>query len=134
MNFEYWQNCKIESINLDNRGRIGRNAKIAFSFGHCHSLACALHKLTKWPLYSFVSKELEDTKYSPGHIAVRMPNKDYLDIEGPKALIRWKETHPDTKSYKIEYDKVVKGLDCYMPIQIEKAMPFAKTLLKQYNI
>lgn len=134
MTIEYWKYSKIHSINIDNAGRIGKNAKIAFMFGHCHSIALALHILKGFDIYSFVSKSLEDFIYSPSHIAVRLPNKDYLDIEGTKALIRYRETYPDTKVFKIPPDRISAGLDCFLPVQTEKAMPFAKMLLKQYNI
>lgn len=134
MLIEYWKNCKIHPINIDNSGRIGRNAKIAFMFGHCHSIALALHTLKGFDIYSFVSKSLDDFKYSPSHIAVRLPNKDYLDIEGTKALARYRETYPDTKTYKIPPEYILDGLECFLPVQVEKAMPFAKTLLKQHNI
>jgi hypothetical protein len=132
--FEYWKQCKIEQINLDNRGRIGHNAKIVFMMGHCHSLAYVINSLTGWQICSFVCKEYDDRINSPSHIVIKTPKKDYLDIEGLGALPRWKETRPNTRVYKIDKSIIEKGLDCFLPLQIEKTIPFAKMLLKQQGL
>ena len=133
MRVEYWENSfKAGWINLDNRGRIGRNAEIVFTQGHCHSFAAALHTLTGWPIVGFVCHSIDNRKDSPGHVACKISKREYCDILGPGALVRQKEKYPDTRVYKLGYSDISSGLDCYLPLAVEKAIPFAKTMLQKY--
>lgn len=120
--------------NLDNRGRIGKKAIDIFTNGQCHSFALAIHKLTGWDIYGLVDYSQDDCKSAPGHIVNRFRDtRDYIDIEGLGALKRRKEWYPKTKVIKLsEYS--LHNLICYLPIEAEKAMPFAKNLLLKIGV
>lgn len=59
-------------------GVLDSEARAAFTFGHCHSLALALHERTGWPMLGLQhhSKEIN-------HVVVVMPDGRWLDAKGP---------------------------------------------------
>lgn len=67
--------------------------KKLFTQAACHRLAKAINDLTGWPIYAFWDGEDYDV-----HTFVKMPNGDYLDIEGAKSpeafMLRWTEYSP----------------------------------------
>lgn len=56
-------------------GALDERAREAFTRGHCHSLALALHEATGWPIVGAEDEELEIC-----HFFVRTPDGRLLDV------------------------------------------------------
>ena len=119
-------------------GVIDDNAVQAFTRGHCHSLALALHQETGWPLFGMYSEEEGNMSHengdTPSHVLVQMPNGDFLDIEGTGAVENWQQSWPTTEPVKVTEAEVLgfSKID-YKEPNVEAARPFAKTLLSKYG-
>lgn len=63
-------------------GVIDDAARFAFTAGHCHALALAIHEHTGWPMLAMSSKHsMRDILQ---HVVVVMPDGRWLDINGPQ--------------------------------------------------
>lgn len=62
-------------------GVMDDQARAAFSFGHCHSLALALHRRTGWPLLGL---SRHDRQANLTHVVLEMPDGRWLDASGPQ--------------------------------------------------
>lgn len=122
-----------EFIDINNKGVIDSKARKAFMHGQCHSLALAIRELTGWPLFGFVDRADGDRPSSPGHIAVWVPElEDYVDIGGRQALARWLEVFPSAEVHRVFPSTIRRGMSMYLPLNVEAAMPYAKTVLRKY--
>lgn len=123
------------SIRINKEGRIDHKAEHAFTRGQCHALALALHRLTGWELYGLYDSDYDfECGETPAHVVVRMPNGDYLDIEGNNALENWRESWPNSVPYAVTEAQVLdfENIDYCAPA-IDAAMPFAVTLFAKYG-
>lgn len=128
-----WGYLGPEHIDINNRGVIDSKARKAFMHGQCHSLAMAIRKLTGWPMFGFVDWDDGDKPTSPGHISVWVPElEDYVDIAGRQALARWKEVYPDIEVHRIYPSTIKRGMSMYLPLDVDAAIPYAKTVLRKY--
>lgn len=128
-----WGYLGPEHIDINNRGVIDSKARKAFMHGQCHSLAMAIRKLTGWPMFGFVDWDDGDKPTSPGHISVWVPElEDYVDIAGRQALARWKEVYPDVEVHQIYPSTIKRGMSMYLPLDVDAAIPYAKTVLRKY--
>lgn len=109
-------------------GVIDAEAKYAFTRGHCHSLALALHKITGWPLVGLFP---EFNPYIPTHIVVRSP-RGLLDIEGLGADLEWvgRRACNAVDMTEASVARLYAEPDCYLEPEIDVAMPFAQRLLE----
>ena len=57
-------------------------ARYAFSAGHCHALALAIHERTGWPMLAMSGRysAYKDLQ----HVVVVMPDGKWLDVQGPR--------------------------------------------------
>jgi hypothetical protein len=76
--FELPGSRKGETFSLV-QGVLDDQAKFAFTRGHCHSLALAVHQQTGWPMMAIVGNE----KQAVTHVVVAMPDGRWLDAFGP---------------------------------------------------
>lgn len=75
---KHWGN-KVECV----PGVIDDAAIEAFSYGHCHVLALALHEATGWPLVAIWYDDAPREDDIPDHVAVRNPsNGKLVDVSG----------------------------------------------------
>ena len=128
-----WGYLGPEHIEINNKGVIDSKARKAFMHGQCHSLALAIRQLTGWPMFGFVDWEDGDKPTSPGHIAVWVPElEDYVDIAGRQALARWREVFPDAEVHRIYPSIIKRGMHMYLPLNVDAAMPYARSVLRKY--
>lgn len=130
-NVKVWSGYYDLTIGDDGLGVIDYNATKVFTNGHCHSLALAIHKLTRWPIKGIGLEEEDDYPDSPGHCINYIPEqRKYIDIKGIR-----KTPHD---RYKVLNSRVtvsaVANFRNYLESDIELAMPFAKALLKRNSI
>lgn len=118
-----------EKAYINKRGRITAEVKRVFQTGQCHALALALNELAGLPLVGLYTQGPEYG--TPDHTAVQLASGTVLDIEGPDAQERW--SHADVVPVTREQVEEFENID-YVPPAIEAAKPFAKALLKKYNI
>jgi len=64
-------------------GDITPETEVAFTRGHCHALAVALHEATGWPIYeAYYDGHLPDPDEAGGHFAVKCPDGRIVDVMG----------------------------------------------------
>jgi len=63
-----------------NAGIMDSDAQSAFSHGHCHSLALAVHRKTGWPMLG-LSRHSRNGDLT--HVVLEMPDGRWLDSRGP---------------------------------------------------
>lgn len=111
-------------------GVIDEEAKKVFTQGQCHALALALHESKGWVMVSFFLGNENPEYDSPGHVVVRSPKGEMIDIQGIGADVRWghrvaqkvEVTPDDIKTY------TSKG---YLAPNLPVAREFVEPLLKQ---
>lgn len=123
-----WYDRVTVKINDNGLGVLNDNASQVFTHGHCHSLALAINKLTGWKMIA-----VGDSYNSPCHFVIHCPPlDDYIDIDGPGALERFK-LYADRLT--VEFDvKDIDKLEYYKKPDQEMAEPFALALLKKLGI
>lgn len=118
------------TVRIDDNGLgvLDQGAHKAFTRGHCHSLALAINKLTGWKMIV-----IGDSYNSPQHFLIHCPPlNDYIDIDGPGAIERFK-FYAD--SLTAEFDvKDIDKLEYYKKPDPEMAEPFALALLKKLGV
>ena len=115
------------TIGDDGFGILDDAARQAFTKGHCHSLALAIHQLTGWPIkgagYNSYESPLHTLNYDP-------TSKRYVDVDG-------RSSRPGY-GFKITHSRVrvqdVKTFDGYLKPDVKVALPFAKSLLRDLGI
>ena len=119
-----WYGVEEEELTvIDGFGVIDDAAITVFSQGQCHSLALAIHKLTGWRIIGAGGPDPN----SPWHCLVYHPTrKGYIDIKG------FREHHGQRRvvNKRLPLKTINKGMDKYLPLQVEDAIPFAKTVLR----
>ena len=127
-------------VRLPDDGSIDDNVERAFTNGHCHSFALAVHGMTNWPIMGLISTT-GDSEDSPGHCVLFDPKRnDYFDIGGYGAKERWKANVEEWWGADIEVKEVlitpadISNFTAYMEPEVEVARPFAKTLLAGLDI
>lgn len=127
-----WNSGFRNSIDVNSRGNINKNAILAFKRGQCHALALALHKLTNWPIYGIC--DWSNTPADPGHVVVKNPkNGGYIDIEGYGAVQRWRKRWGDVTLHLLTPKQTYK-LDTYLRPSVKKATPFARKVLENLKV
>jgi len=115
------------------QGRLDNAARCIFSYGHCHSLALALNKLTAWPLCGMGFNFYDDKLFTdmPGHIFVKAPGC-YVDIHGP---MQWHSVYSDVRVMDLKEVRhwiSLSHLGGYRKPDLRLAMPYARTLLQTH--
>lgn len=105
---------------------IDKNAQFAFTRGHCHSLALAIHQETGWPIFGIG----EGWGGAPLHCIVFAPEiNDYIDIDGPGVKDRFGRIFED-KLQLIEVGRIP-HLTGYLRPEPDAAKPFARKVLSE---
>ena len=63
-------------------GVLDQQAEYAFSAGHCHALALAIHERTGWPLLAMSGRH--SLRANLQHVVVVMPDGRWFDVQGPQ--------------------------------------------------
>ncbi len=126
-----WGDTVTKTLTVDNEGFgvIDEAATYVFSRGQCHALALAVHQLTGWPIKGV--GDYSDSPLSPGHCINYSPtHKVYMDIRGirPKPHSTYKVVN------RRIHPKHIGNMAGYLEPNIEAAIPFAKTLLRQLKV
>ena len=108
-------------------GVIDITAQKVFTRGHCHSLALALHELTKWPIYG-----VDISDGTPGHFVVKTPKGKFLDIEGLHTADTWHNINKNSTRPSTIFKWSSGRRSIYFKPEVKKATPFAKAVLKKY--
>ncbi len=112
------------TIELPKIPRITEDVITVFKFGHCHSLALAIHDLTKWQLVGLY-RPWRDENETPDHVVIKMPDGHLLDIKGVDELKRYRRPPvPFTR------EEIVNFKD-YRPANPKMAQPYAVKLLQR---
>lgn len=118
-NLEVYTNWGPAELKAD--GTIDHAAEMAFTRGHCHAFALAMHRETGWPMFGVGP--------TPNHFLVYCPSLDtYIDIDGPGAELRWKYLFEGGQKM-FNAEQVMNELDCYCKCMPEIAEPFVKRVL-----
>lgn len=119
-------NTNWGDVELNESGEVDSNAVIAFTRGHCHSFALAMHQETGWPIFGIGTAFFNDDE--PGHCVVYCPQlDDYIDIEGPGVEGRWPHLFEHVQLVTAEQ---AANFRTYRKAQVEIAKPFVKTVLQ----
>lgn len=121
------------------------NSSYVFKAGQCHALALALNERTGWPIVSVGPSECvcdEHDDDSAGvcacqvsHLAVRSPDGDLVDIDGPVPEEDFLQAHdPDNDSVRQLADdrlgKILYGDDPWLPPDMATARGFVDVSLE----
>jgi hypothetical protein len=129
-----WNWGNRQKIEIDDNGHIDANAERAFTNGQCHALAIAIHDLTGWQLIALCQADPDDfeDRYdvldNSGHVVVRTPRGDYLNIRGKDVLDRWS----DSKPVEITRDEAC-DMPRYMKPDLNAARVFAPVVLRKFT-
>ena len=99
-----------------------------FTFGHCHSLALAIHELTGWPLVGLyrLYRPWSNMEETPDHVVVKTPKGKLLDISGLDNVRGY------SGEVKFTKDEVERFRDYRKP-DTKMARPFAVVLLRSIS-
>ncbi|HEY5990612.1 MAG TPA: hypothetical protein VIV12_30100 [Streptosporangiaceae bacterium] len=122
-------------------GRLDVNARTAFTEGHCHSLALALHEKTGWPLIGGVDRGPEyGSGRVPDHVVVQVPDGRLLDITGLHTVEDFEEEwgtvqplDPAEVAAGFPYQLGPDVVHRYRLPDVETARPYAEKLLRRLN-
>lgn len=128
LNVQSWSGNHKVKVRKNGVGVLNQDASNLFTCGHCHSLALAVNKLTGWKMFA-----VGDEHYSPQHFIMYCPPlKDYIDVNGPKAVSRYKRL---ASRLLEEFDPAeIDQLEFYKEPDPEMAEPFAKALLIKLSV
>jgi hypothetical protein len=109
---------------LPKDGEVDEDVIEAFTTGHCHSFALAMHEKTGWDMYACSYDPGYDT---PAHVFIRHPKGKFVDITGfiPKGS-RWFRDGV----VRVSKEDIYEFFD-YLRPQPKLAAPFVKSVLKQ---
>lgn len=84
-------------------GVLDAESRAAFTYGHCHSMALAVHRKTGWPMLGLQhhSKEIN-------HVVLEMPDGRWLDARGPHRANP--EPYPGAKPPQVMSEDEVRAL------------------------
>lgn len=122
---QVWDLGVPETVEIAGDGIIDEHVRHVFSFGQCHSFAVAVHKLTGWPLRA-VDNQGDDG--IPDHIMVETPNGRLFDITGFEREGNYGDARPISIA---RLNKLTKRPKCYLPLDLDIAMPYAQSLLRE---
>ena len=124
------------TVNDEGFGVLDDNALKAFTHGQCHSLALAINKLTGWPIKGASYNKEADPADSPAHVLIYSPKlRAYVDIRGVRKTVGKKNYSEGLKIVNRNIaPEGVSRLRGYLQPNLEAAMPFAKSLLKQIGV
>lgn len=105
-------------------------ARFAFSAGHCHSFAMALHDRTGWPILAMSGKYSGYTNLQ--HMVVVMPDGKWLDARGIQEPDR--ENHIHFQPMTLQEIQSMKDLKGWKKPQMEVAQEFVDAFLAEHQI
>jgi hypothetical protein len=132
--FGYTIKCDITSSSKE------EEIKRVFSYGNCHSLALAMHKLTGWPLMG-VYRKSDMYDGIPSHVVVKDPLGRYVDVEGFRYPSEFEQDWVAT-SLKLVNPWHIRAwirrrnkTGCgYRPTRVKDSIPFAEKVLKTGSV
>jgi len=103
-------------------------ARFAFTAGHCHALALALHERTGWAILAMSGRH--SLRPDLQHVVVVMPDGRWLDIDGPQ--------EPEERYYfqELTAEEVANmgKIKYWKDPETHIAREFVQPLLQQYQI
>lgn len=101
-------------IDLNGEGHVDKNVETAFTCGHCHSFALAVHERFGWPImgvrwmdedpFPHPTKGLLPGRPIPDHVVILHPTEGLVDVEG-----RYRDHEDDAD--EVDPDDVRSGFD-----------------------
>ena len=109
-------------------GVIDDTARFAFTSGHCHALALAIHQHTGWPMLAMSGRfsAYRDLR----HVVVQMPDGRWLDINGPQEPEERLVIRPISEDEVTHMGRI---RDWDNP-DVEPARSFVEPLLKEHGL
>jgi len=120
------------TIDDEGYGVLDYNARRAFCSGHCHSLAIALHQLAGLTIKGVGREDEGDGPDSPAHCVVWSPKlRKYVDITG---AAKRPPNHWKVLNRNLSEDRARKYLKGYLRPNVQAALPFARTIIRDLGL
>jgi hypothetical protein len=125
---------EVVDLTIDDNGFgvLNDGALDAFTHGQCHALALVIHQLTGWIIKGASWDKGNDD--SPNHcVAYWRERRAYVDIAGAQKRVKIGRDKLHISHRRLSAIQVQR-LRNYVKADLDAALPFAKTILRNLNV